>query len=527
MSNGKNVGLFWGINAFSIVETQQDVPQKAFRVPFSPSAEADHVSPAPNDDDFRFIAPLKEALKANNIKAADVNLVLPSKDIVIRSFVIPFLKASEVRSVVEFEIKKYIPFHIKDLSFSFHAATFTEDKIKRMRVHFVAVRKEILERYKNVLQQVGLNVVYSEPAPMCLVRVLLQKKIIKSDQKVAIINTDFNDAGIIVVDKGIVQFVRDFQLQNPTLNVAPLDLEMLRKKLLNEIKISLDFYIRQFRSEKIEELYALSFASDQDLSATLQKELEISTKKVNLQPWAKSLIPLESGMLCAHGINLRGISKTVEFNLSGVMPVPTTTSKIQEKIPEEYIPAIRVAVVCAALLAVVFVLTKMETAQFKKRYEAIVDVQGAFVEMKPDEIKARITENQKKLKDYKIAYQPTEMAFLLTHISKLLPSGMWLTTIEAQYVKEKEKPVGSNQVQAPPVVSEDGASSPDRAILFTINGFAYTEDPNEQFKMVYALVNALKSDATLKKYAKNINLAGIQSQQSGDSVVTAFKVQVK
>ena len=31
---------------------------------------------------------------------------------------------------------------------------------------------------------------------MCLVRVLLQKKIIKSDQKVAIINTDFNDAGI-------------------------------------------------------------------------------------------------------------------------------------------------------------------------------------------------------------------------------------------------------------------------------------------------------------------------------------------
>lgn len=525
MSSGKNLGLFWGNNAFSIAESQEDVPQKVLRVLHHPSPAIDPVSSGVNADDIQFVFPLKEALKTNNINSTDVNLVLPSKDIVIRSFVIPVLKPSEIRGVVEFEIKKYIPFNLRDLSYNFHATMSIEDKVKRMRVYFVAIRKEILERYKLVLKQAGLNVIYSEPAPMCLSRSLIYRRIIKSDQKVAVIQTDYDDPGIMIIDKGIVQFVRDFQLQNPTLNMAPLDADMLRKKLFNEIKISLDFYMRQFKSSKIEEVFTLSFNSDDDLSGALQKELETPVKKINLQSLGKFPIMPDFGLVSAHGVNLRGTAKTVDFNLSGVLATTSQAAKLQEQIPEEFIPAIKVAVVCVAMLAVVFYLTKLNIAQFKKQYDAVVEIQGGFVDMTPEDIQSRITENLSRFKDYQDAFQASEMAYILTHIAKTLPKGIWLSSMEIQYAKDK---IGSTTLSKPVLLDDSaGSSKAIRPMMIDLSGYAYTSDDNEQFKMVYGLVNALKSDRIFAKYSRNVSLAGIQSEQRGDLALTSFKIQVK
>lgn len=528
MPSGKNLGLFWDNNAFCIVESQQDVPQKIFKVPHHPLPEVDPVAPvAPfaNVEEIRFIGPLKAALQANNITTTDVNLVLPSKDIIIRSFVIPFLKSSEIRGVVEFEIKKYIPFNVKDIAFNYHAVTYVEDKVKRMRVHFVAIRKDILERYKIILKQAGLNVVYSEPAAMCVVRALLQKKIIRFDQRVGVVHPDFSNPGIMVVDKGVVQFVRDFQLQNPTLNLAPLDIEMLKKKLFNEIKISLDFYMRQFKREKLDDLLSLSFESGQDLTSELQKELEIPTKKVNLQHLAKfSDIP-DLGVLAAHGVNLREIAKTLDFNLSGSVASSDQSSQFKEWVPEEYIPIIKVAVVCAAFLAVVLVLTKMNIAQYKKKYDLIADSQGPFVDMKADEIQTRIADNRKKLKDYQKTYEPSQMAYILTHVAKVIPQGMWLTDVDIRFSKNTE---GAGSI--PPVdrsVTTSDGSEQSRFLSLDISGHVYDKDSNQQFKMVYAFVNQLKTDEILKKFAKSVVLANIQSEQLGEEVVTGFKIRIR
>jgi len=231
MSSGKKLGLYWGSGAFSIVEANQDAPVKTFRIPIH-SDGVDALQPNAQSDDARLAGILKEALRANQVISNTIHLALPSKDIVIRSFVIPFLKPHEIKGVVEFEIKKYIPFNLKELAYSFHASSIVEDKIKRLRIHFVAIRKEILEHYSSILKQAGLNVVLSEPAPMCLTRALIAKKFIKPEQKVAIIQTDFTDSRIIIFDNGVVQFVRDFQLYNPGMNTPSPEPELLKKNCL-------------------------------------------------------------------------------------------------------------------------------------------------------------------------------------------------------------------------------------------------------------------------------------------------------
>jgi Tfp pilus assembly PilM family ATPase len=518
MASGKKIGLFWGATGFSVIESNQDNPVKTFRVPFN--TPADFQSTRTQADDLRLVSVLKDALKANKVTLPEVSLALPSKDIVIRSFIIPFLKPSEIKGVVEFEIKKYIPFNLKELSYSFHASPLIEDKVKRMRVHFVAIRREILEYYSAILKQAGLNVVFSEPAPMCLIRALIAKKHVKPDQKVAVVQTDFHDSRIIVFDGGIVQFVRDFQLHNPALNTPMPEPEMLKKKLFNEIKISLDFYMRQFKSEKISELLTISVEQQPDLVAQLQQELEMPVRKVELQAVVNVANNQDIGILNAYGAVLTPPLKTAFFNLSGSavaakqMSLPSAV-----QIPEEYLPAVKTGIICVVLLIAVFALTKFNVAQTKKKYDLLVDEQGPFLDMTVDSIKQKIADNTSKLETVKNIFRKTETAFSLVHLSKMLPQGVWLTDMAMQYT------------DAAPASTTGKVSDPSSkaatAMSLDLSGYAYSKDANEQFRIVYSVVNVLKSDDLFKKYLKSVNLTSIQSEQRDKDNVTSFKISAK
>lgn len=521
MSHGKKLGLFFGNNAFSIVESQNDAPVKLIRVPYSAVPAIDVTSPLTPGEDAKFIATLKDSLKANNISSTDVHLALPSKDIVIRSFVIPFLKPSEIKGVVEFEIKKYIPFNLKDLAYSFHATPITEDKIKRMRVHFVAIRKEILDRYKSILKLSGLNVVFSEPASLCLARTLIIKKYVKTEQKIALVQTDFNDPRILIVDQGIVQFVRDFQLQNPTLNAAPLDGEMLKKKLFNEVKISLDFYVRQFKGEKIEGAFTLSFDQSQDLSMDLQREIEVPVKKIDPYEIIRFSGAMDVGLISAYGAVLDPGAKNVNFNLSGSASV-AKPSALPKMIPPEYFLALKIGIGCVALVIGVSFLTSFHVAYVKKQYDTLFQEQGSMVDMSLADIKKKSADNIKKLTTLKEYLKNTETAYVLTRIPQLLPEGVWLTNFSLRYGSGAMGSVvasGGKQTAAKPQQDDSGG--------IELSGYAYNQFPNQQFKMVYDLVNSLKSDEGFKKYFHTVSLNVIQSEQKQDVAVTSFKIVCK
>jgi Tfp pilus assembly PilM family ATPase len=525
MASGRKLGIFWGANAFSVIESNQDAPVKTFRVPFNPSSLSEPSPPTTiNTDDIRLVSILKEALNVNKVGVTDVHLALPSKDIVIRSFVIPLLKPNEIKGVVEFEIKKYIPFNLKELAYSFHASPLIEDKVKRMRVHFVAIRREILEHYSSILKQSGLNVIFSEPAPMCLARALITKKYVKPDQKVAIVQTDYYDSRIIVFDSGVVQFVRDFQLHSPALNTPPPDPELLKKKLFNEIKISLDFYMRQFKSEKISEVLAISFDPTQDLVAQLQQELEMPVRTVDPHTIVNSPNAMDIGAINAFGSVLTPHAKTALFNLSGSTTVTKSNIPSGIQIPEEYLPAVKVGVICVLLVLGTLFFTKFHVAQTKKQYDRLVEEQGPFIDMSLETIQQRVDDNNNKLETLKNIFRPTEMSLFLVRIPKLLPDGVWLTELNLQYLDIAEKtPEGASAANIP-----SKAATGAVALSLDVAGYAYMLDANQQFKVVYSFIGALKSDNLLKKYLKNVNLSSpIQSEQHEKDTVTSFRINGK
>jgi Tfp pilus assembly PilM family ATPase len=523
MASGKKLGLFWGANSFSVVESNQDTPTVNFRVPLYAPGMGETQVARTQADDVRIVSILKENLKANKVSLTDVYLSLPSKDIVIRSFVIPSLKPHEIKGVVEFEIKKYIPFNLKELAYSFHASPLVEDKVKRMRVHFVAIRKEILDHYSAILKQAGLNVVFSEPAPMCLIRALIAKKHVKPDQRVAIIQTDFHDSRIIVFDGGVVQFVRDFQLHNPAMNAPMPEPELLRKKLFNEIKISLDFYMRQFKNEKISEILTVSQEPQEDIVQQLQTELELPVRRVDPLTVVNSPNAQDVGILNAYGVVLTPVAKTAVFNLSGSSNVGMAKPMGLPgniPIPEEYFPAVKVAAVSGVLVLAMFFLTQFNTAQVKKKYDYLVEEVGPFLDMSVETIQQKIDDNKSRLELFKAIFRKTDVSFYLVRLPKLLPDGVWLNEMTVQYTEVQD----TSKLPPQPGVPK---TPPSPGLVLDMSGYVYNKDTNQQFRMVYGLVNSLKSDDFLKKYLKVISLSSIQTEQRETDTVTSFKITGK
>ena len=116
---------------------------------------------------------------------------------------------------------------------------------------------------------------------------------------------------------------------------------------------------------------------------------------------------------------------------------------------------------------------------------------------------------------FKDFFKKTEVAYLLTRISKLLPEGVWLTSFSVKYGSKAADSVG---------VKSEGGASQDGGVNIELSGYAFTKDPNRQFNMVYKLKNILESDKDLKKYFRSVSLNSIQGEQKENVPVTSFKI---
>ena len=276
-------------------------------------------------DEVKIVSLIKERLLDSNIISRDVVLTLPSNDLIVRFFEIPFVPRGEIASTVSFEVKRYIPFRLEELIYDFQ--TKHDRKTRKITVLFIAVKKEIINRHISILEQADLNILAIEPSFLSTLRVLKFIKAISAKELVVVVDVDF-EAGlgdITVIENLYPRFSRDFNLIMP--DETPSH-ETIITKLINEVRISLDYCRRQFKSETldIDRIVLLSAIDVAGHAETLNKELELLIVPVNIQD--RIDIPGEdfgSGLIKAYGASLKDV---VDFPLridllKGVAPAPT------------------------------------------------------------------------------------------------------------------------------------------------------------------------------------------------------------
>jgi hypothetical protein len=156
--------------------------------------------------------------------------------------------------------------------------------------------------------------------------------------------------------------------------------------------------------------------------------------------------------------------------------------------------------------------------------------------MSLDSIEKKVADLTLRLDINKMIFRRTEMALFLARVPRLLPEGVWLNDLSIEYVEIAEPKIGPDSKSSSgfggqkAVSPKSGASGSASAGVITIEmaGMVYAKDSNQQFRLVYNLVDALKADDFFKKYLANVALSSIQSQQKDKTTtITSFRISGK
>ncbi len=506
-SDKSQLGVYWGKEAFCIAESLKGQPDKVAYVRFDTAIPGDQGQKIP--DTLRLTALLQQILREKKILSKKANLTLSAKDVIYRSFVIPFMQPGEVKNVVDFEATKYIPIKLEDLVYTYHAIPFTEGDQKNLRILFVAARKTVLERYTNILQQAGLETEFIEPASVSLVRFLQKQGHIPRQHATGIIEIESEGGRITVTDKDVIQFVREFQS-----SIEGGGTPAENTKFFNDIRVSFNFYQRQNPQGKLDRITLLAEKDLSALSAGLTQDFKIPASALTIQKIIKGTPTGDLGLLSACGAALREKAvSSKNFDLT----VKSRSNQLQE--PGGVFANWNLKVLGFSLglsIAAVYgmtVLTTHLTKSVKDKSAELKKELGIYESSTQEQITQLRDGVLSKTNQYKDARIKSDITFFLKKVPHLLPKGTWLNNLSVEYYEGAENTAnGLHRVSK---------------VSIGMEGYAYLPNSNERIRLVNNLINKIKKDPDFVKLFENIVLTNVKNDTFNNYPVTYFRITCK
>ncbi len=440
---------------------------------------------------------LQRAVKDMQADKSQVCLGIPHKDVILRSFNVPEMSPAELSKAITFEIKKYIPFNITEAYYSTITAPFTDNGNKMMRVVFYAVRKTTIAQYTDHLQQAGLTVTHCEPAICGLVRMMIFRKDIYPADKVALLDFRAQRAVIYFIDAGVVKFLREIPFNLAA--EAGADASEVKMRFLNEVHNSFDFYYRQF-GQRLDEMLV---AGNEEMFAGI--EAFMGADKVRCRKYAFGFVSglrsiSEASMCAAYGLGLTGhmFVPPIDFLAVG-KAVKQSPLEALFKMPMDMkaiLPVLRLAVVLAVCLTGMRTFLWFQTDSQRQAKAQLAAKQADFANISVEELQAKTTKAQMNLKALGTIAIKSNLHQVLVLVVRHMPDQMWLQDVS----------IG------------DGPSS--EGLTVSIKAMVYTQDPNQQVKLVNVFLNDLRADKELAAYVPKWQLKAINRQQLKNKTVT-------
>ncbi len=508
----QELGIYWDTEGLFCVETQAAVAVKTFFIPFPVNIQT------PGEKKYSGTSAdlgslILKAFHEHNIRPATVNVCLPTKDIIFRSFIIPWMQNHEIKNVVHFEASKYIPFPLKDLAYCFYPIFFKANDLRRIRVIFAAIKKDILEYYIQSFMETKLDVNVIEPAPLSLTRIFVLKNLIASEQTFAVLQYQGREGKIIIVDQGVPQFVREFRLDSQQ-NVESQ--QSLTHFLANEVTISMEYVNRQ-NNLRIEQLVFVSSTLSQEIVLNLEQELELPVIALSSETVFEKMGVSDVGYLQAYGAALTS-TVSIPAELFLFSKKAGQTGKPQQAQSAQlfnYKSITKTLIFCAMFLLMNFFLSYQFQSQDRQTLLSLKQKLGASEASSMDTLKADDVVLQKKLDYFNNLRIKTEASHVLTAIPNLLTKGTWLKTLTISYKNLQD---GKKQDKNSPVLSAE-------TLMVDLEGYNYSENQEKQFSLVNLFLKNLKEDTYFSKRFEKIQIETIRAQKLEGQNVTAFKIQ--
>ncbi|MCX7661797.1 MAG: pilus assembly protein PilM, partial [Candidatus Omnitrophica bacterium] len=287
------LGIYFGLEGIQIVNIKKTEILSYTQIPRSAFEISEELGEEKVPQELKIVALIKEELRKAKIEAERLTLVLPGRELILRHFELPPIPQKELPSAISFEVVKYIPFKMNDLIWDYRAEF---DKTnKRYLVLFSGIRKDSLDRYLSILNQLNMKILRIEYAGFSILRFLKKEKGISG-----IIDFDQGDElNFIILKNGFPVFSRDVSFMDKFSNTKDyLD------KIKSELRISLDFYHRRFPTSAVHKLFLLAPYEYTEEISNFLKERNISVQISSLK-FLKGLKEYSTSLLKAYAGGLR------------------------------------------------------------------------------------------------------------------------------------------------------------------------------------------------------------------------------
>ncbi|MFA5090984.1 MAG: pilus assembly protein PilM [Candidatus Omnitrophota bacterium] len=515
-----SLAVYFGPKIISIVDCAGIKPLNNIQIALpEPSTEGALEEKVP--DEMKLSTLIKEALIKHKIEAKTIAVGLSGKDLIIRTFEMPALSRQEVSGAASFEVKKYIPFKLEELTFDIQ---WIQDKaIQKTRVLFVGIKKDALDKYIAVTSKLGLKPQAIEYSAFSLLR-LLRLTHCKESGIIAVVNIDVlrnDEANFVVLEDGFPLFSRDITFLRGG-EEAEENTEVpssgILEKLKRELQISLDYYDRKFPSKNIKTVH---FIMDKDYSGRADlldfvMDLGLGSRFIDIsryfqgQEFSLPSVKAYSGSL----VNIRTSVKIdlLEAKARSVKKVGKEQyDKVAETAQFKFKQTVKLAVSGLLLCVLVFFFGVYRSMPIKGEIKNIVNIRPSVLTvsagLSSEEMEKIQQRYQGKIEALdKVIKQRLYFTSILDAIPRVISKGIWLT--EVNFFRERN------------------------ASGLTLRGIVSLGDTTKEMDAINTFVAKMKEDATFRKSFKDINIVSIDHEQGRESkgtntnfVITASQSQ--
>lgn len=270
------IGLDIGSSYIKVVQlkdTKQGYELALFdMLPIQPGLITDGII----SDKRRLIEFLKELLKKVNITRGQASVGLSGQSsVIIKRLSLPLMTESELNLSIKYEAEQFIPFDLNAVALDFHIIGPKSETDNQMEVLVVAVKKDLLNDYVEVIRQSGLEPAVVDVQQFALNNMYEFNYDIAKTRNIALVNVGAASTSMNIAQKGLPLFLREndigssyhTEVLEKTLNLPNEDAERLKK----------GFPIEGVSQEKAQSI--INKASD-EIYAEVYRSLEVFRSNV-------------------------------------------------------------------------------------------------------------------------------------------------------------------------------------------------------------------------------------------------------